>query len=267
MDAATWLGLEASHNPFRWHLPVTAGIATGHRFLFGGCGLGAAIAALEGTTGRPVVWATAQYLSFARVDSVVDIDVVVAVEGKRTTQARAVGHVGGTEILTVNAALGRREYPAEVQFATMPDVEPPESGPVREHLSGPESLAGRLEQRWAVGVGQAIPEVGPVRLGPGHAAVWTRMPELLEPSAASLAVLGDFVPMAISVALDQSTMSNSLDNTLRVLGPAPTEWVLLDLVVDGVANGFGHGSVHLWSVDGDLLAIGSQSAMLRKRPA
>ena len=39
MDAPAWLGLEPTHNPMRWVLPVTPGISTGHQFLFGGCGL------------------------------------------------------------------------------------------------------------------------------------------------------------------------------------------------------------------------------------
>ena len=120
MDARTFLGLQPSHNPYRWHLPVTPGISTGSGFLFGGSGLGAAIEAMEGTTGRPVVWATAQYLSFARPGTVMDIDVTVAVEGHQITQARAVGHVGNVEILTVNAALGVRPLEAGGQWAEMP---------------------------------------------------------------------------------------------------------------------------------------------------
>src|SRR5262249_36511029 len=94
-----------------WNLPVVPGISTGGGFLFGGCGLGAAIAAMEGTTGRPLVWATAQYLSYARPGTIMDIDVTIAVDGQKTTQARAVGHVGGPETLTVNAALGQRLPP------------------------------------------------------------------------------------------------------------------------------------------------------------
>ena len=35
MDAGGFLGLEGTHNPHRWFLPVTPGIATGGRFLFG----------------------------------------------------------------------------------------------------------------------------------------------------------------------------------------------------------------------------------------
>ena len=83
MDAREWLGLQPTHNPMRWYLPVTPGICTGHRFLFGGCALGAAISALEGSTGRPIVWATAQYLYYARPPSVLDIDITIASHGKQ----------------------------------------------------------------------------------------------------------------------------------------------------------------------------------------
>ena len=266
MDTRQWLGLTATHNPFRWLLPVTAGITTGHRFLFGGCGLGAAISALEGTTGRSLVWATAQYLSYAKVDSVLDLDVVVAVEGRKTTQARVTGHVGGTEILTVNAALGHRQFPIETSFPTMPAVHRPEAGPEREPFSDTESLSTRLDQRWAVPA-DAEPGREPQMLGPGRVGVWTRIPELREGSAAALAVLGDFVPMGISQALGHRTMSNSLDNTLRVFDTRSTEWFLLDVNIEGVARGFAHGFIHIWADDGSLLAIGSQSAMVRERPA
>ncbi len=121
MDAREWLGLQPTHNPTRWFLPVVAGLSTREGFLFGGCGLGAAIEALEGTTGRPVVWATAQYLSFARPPSVLDVDVTVANAGRQTTQARAVGHVADTEILTVNAALGDRDLAEDGPVGRAPD--------------------------------------------------------------------------------------------------------------------------------------------------
>jgi hypothetical protein len=46
----------------------------------------------------------------------------------------------------------------------------------------------------------------------------------------------------------------------------PTEWVLLDIRIDAVAHGFGHGTVHLWSQDGSLLASASQSTIVRMMP-
>lgn len=263
IDAPQWLGLHPTHNPHRWYLPVVPGISTGGGFLFGGCGLGAAIAALEATTERPVVWATAQYLSFARPGTIMDIDVTVAVSGKQTTQARAVGHVGGTEILTVNAALGSRDFPESGQWVAFPDVPPPEECPVREarwnHSS--DSILSRLDQRWALTPSPI--EGAATSTERGRCAVWTRMPELLTVSAPALAVLGDYVPLGLGVTLDHDIMSNSLDNTLRVANVVETEWVLVDITVETVQNGFGHGHVYLWSSDGTLMAMASQSALVR----
>ncbi len=118
-----------------------------------------------------------------------------------------------------------------------------------------------MEQRWALPVDAAEP--APVE--PGRVAVWTRMPELLAPSAASLAVLGDYVPMGISFTQGGNTSSTSLDNTLRVLNTVSSEWYLLDIAIDGVRTGFGHGDVHIWSDNGTLCAIGSQSCIVRRR--
>src|SRR5690606_12048665 len=105
MDTRTLLGLDQAHNRFRWKLPTTPGICTPGNFMYGGAGLGAAIAALEGTAKRQTIWAAAQYLTYARPGEVLDIDVTLAVEGHQMTQARAVCHVEDREILTVNAAL------------------------------------------------------------------------------------------------------------------------------------------------------------------
>ena len=41
MDVKEFLGLEATHNPHRWVLPIEPRVCTGGNFLFGGCGLGA----------------------------------------------------------------------------------------------------------------------------------------------------------------------------------------------------------------------------------
>ena len=66
-----WLGLEATHNPHRWYLPVAPRISSRSKFLFGGAGLAAAVTALEETTGRPVVWATSHLQTIASQSVVV----------------------------------------------------------------------------------------------------------------------------------------------------------------------------------------------------
>jgi acyl-CoA thioesterase len=99
--------------------------------------------------------------------------------------------------------------------------------------------------------------------GTGRSALWARLPEVLEMSAATLAVLGDYVPFGVGQALGQMAGGTSLDNTLRVARLVPTEWVLLDIQVHTVQQGFGHGLVHLWAEDGTLLAIASQSCIVK----
>jgi acyl-CoA thioesterase len=266
MDARSFLGLESTHNPYRWVLPVTPGVCTPGGFLFGGCGLAAAIVAMEGTTDRPVVWATAQYLSYARPPEVLDLDVIVAVTGHQITQARAVGHVADREVLTVNAALGRRNLEAEGTWAVMPDVPPPDQCDPRElRLSTQgDTLPDRLHIRLALGrtLGQ-LPGPG---MPEGRSALWARMPDVLDMSSASLAILGDYVPFGIGQALGLRASGNSLDNTLRVGRMVPTHWVLLDVRIHQVTHGFGYGDVHLWSEDGVLLGTASQSTIVRKWP-
>ena len=263
MDAHDWLGLQATHNPMRWVLPVTPGVATGGGFLFGGCALGAAVAAMEATTGRPVIWATAQYLSYAHVPAMLDIDVKVAAVGKTITQARAVGHVGDTEIVTVNAALGSRDLDQEGTWVRPPDVPRPEDCPNRSFpVDSIESIMKRLDVRlanardWDHVDGRPMPE--------GRSTLWASTPDGLDlASGAGLSILGDYVPFGIRQALGRAGGGNSLDNTLRVYQLVPTEWVMLDIRIHGIANGIGHGVVHLWSEDGTLLATASQSAIVR----
>src|SRR4051795_1544712 len=117
--------LRATHNPHRWFMPLTPDVCVGRpdeMFMFGGVGLASAIGAMERTTGRPLIWATAQYLAYARPPSVVDLDVWVPAAGKYNSQARVIGHVGDKEIFTVNAALGARPSELSGQWLTMPDA-------------------------------------------------------------------------------------------------------------------------------------------------
>lgn len=264
MDSLQFLGLEPTHNPYRWVLPVVPGISTGGGFLFGGCGLGAAIAALERTSGRRAVWATGQYLSYAKPGEVMDIDVTLAVSGHQISQARAVCHVGDREILTVNAALGDRDLDETGQWETMPaDVPPPQSCKERPHvLDWSGTISGRMDQRIIKGR-EELSELDGTP-SDGQVLLWTRIPEVIEGvDATTLAILGDFVPMGVGQALGIRGGGNSLDNTLRIGRLVPTEWVLLDIRVHMVQRGFGHGLVHMFAEDGTLMATASQSCIVR----
>jgi acyl-CoA thioesterase len=265
MDSRTFLGLESTHNPFRWKLPVTPGISTTGGFLFGGSGLAAAISAMEGTSERQCIWATAQYLSYAKPGEVVDVDVTIAVTGHRVTQARAVCHVADREILTVNAALGERPIEHAGQWEVMPRVLPrPDDCPPRPtHSDLAGTINERLDQRLVKGRDLDRLDGTP---SDGQYLLWARIPDVLTGmDATTLAILGDFVPSGIGQALGVRGGGNSLDNTLRVGRMVPTEWVLMDIRVQAVERGFGHGLVNMFAEDGTLLAAASQSVIVRVR--
>jgi acyl-CoA thioesterase len=190
-----------------------------------------------------------------------DIRINEVVRGHQISQARAIGSVGGDEILTVNAALGDRNITFEGEWAVRPQVPPPEDCPPRELMDRHEgTIMDRVEMRMASA--RSFTELDGVQ-GSGRSALWVRLPDVLEMSAASLAIIGDYVPFGISQALGHRAGGNSLDNTLRVASRVPTDWILADIRVHAVAHGFGHGLVHLWAHDGTLLGTASQSTIVR----
>ncbi|WP_397417155.1 acyl-CoA thioesterase [Phenylobacterium sp.] len=265
--SAAFFDLKSTHNPHRWYLAVEPGIcvgAVGSEFMFGGVGLASSVAAMERTTGRPVVWATAQYLSYARAGEVVDLDVWTPTQGKYNTQARVIGHVGDKEILTVNAALGARPSELSGQWVTPPDVPPPEDCAAGDHWRGREAgLHSRVDVRIARG------RYGADRVGKpqadGRSALWARPREGQAIDASMLAVFADFVPQGVGAALGLNAGGNSLDNTLRIRRIVPTDWVLCDIQITGVHGGFAHGLMSLFAQDGELMATASQSLILRVR--
>ena len=169
------------------------------------------------------------------------------------------GHVGDREILTVNAALGRATARRRAASGPRcPTSRRPDDCPTRmsrmpgarlDHGADRRAPGRRAELRRAAG--PPSPAAGP-RCGRGSPTCST-CPRPRSPSSATTC------PFGIGQALGAQAGGNSLDNTLRVARLVPTEWVLLDIRIDAIANGFGHGVVHLWAEDGTLLATASQS--------
>jgi len=257
--------LRQTHNPHRWVLPVETRICVGPpegKFLFGGAGLAASIAAMERTTGRPAIWATAQYLSYAKPGEFVDVDVIVPMKGKHVTQARVVGHVGDREILTVNAALGARPQEVSAQWAQMPEVPPPSACEPMPHFDDDTlDLHHQFDMRVAKG------RYGAARKGElsddGHAVLWGRPKDSRPVTSGLLAIIADYVPSATGHALGRLAGANSLDNTIRIRELRATEWMCCDIRIHGVNAGFVHGRMHIFAEDGTLMASASQSGILR----
>jgi acyl-CoA thioesterase len=263
-----FFNLRATHNPYRWFLPLGDSLCVGppgQLFMFGGVGMAAAIAAMEGACRRPVVWATAQYLSYARPPSIVDLDVWVPADGRHTSQARVIAHVGDKEILTVNAALGERPSDLSRQWVQAPPAPPPEDCVESQRWRGEqEDLHSQIEVRVAKGRHGPRSDVG-APLEDGRLVLWLRSRADHPVDSTMLAIMADHVPSGVGAALGRDAGGNSLDNTIRFRRIVPTRWVLCDIRIQGVHGGFAHGDMRLFAESGELMATASQSMILRLR--
>ncbi len=263
IDLRGFLGLEPTDDPNRWRLPMWEGICGGRGALYGGCGLAAVIEVAEAATGRPVTWSACQFVGGAQVPQVIDVTYENLVTGRRITQGRVTATVDGSVVLAALVALGTREFPIAGQWGpTLPaDLPPPEQCPVRKM---PDDRRGGLRLRIDERGVFADPD-GRLRAVDGRSYLWATLPGGVPATASALAVLGDGVSSGVDALFDDDIRARSIDNSLRVVAPRACDWVLADIQVDGAAEGLAHGTVRLWTPNGHLLGVSSQSGLVGHR--
>lgn len=261
--------LVPTDDPNVWRLPVTpevcVGPATMTPFMYGGLGLAAGIGAMERAVGRPLIWASAQYLSFATIGDELELTVEVPSHGRTVSHTRVSGRVGDREVITAVASLGAREGQLTKQWSHAPALPAPEQCEVVELYppQGPDSrLSSRMEVRMPVGEIAAHRDHG-VGSASGKVNMWMRTTGSVEVDPGALALFADQVPAAITMAMGKRGGGSSLDNTLRIVQQVPTTWVLCEIDAHGVGAGMGHGDIHMYAQTGELLGVGSQSCLLR----
>jgi acyl-CoA thioesterase len=100
--------------------------------------------------------------------------------------------------------------------------------------------------------------------GPGRLCLWVRRRDGGPITPAIVAYIADMVPLSISDALGVVAIGISLDNSIRIGGFEETEWVLVDLRPHLAVGDYGHGTGHVWSERGHLLATASQSTAMKR---
>lgn len=233
--------------------------------LYGGTAVAASIAMMESCSGRAATWVTVQFTSSCRAGEVIDLVVSELAAGRRTSQLRLSGTVEGREIfaalgaMAVHADGGPSEGPGHGQWESMPRVPTPDACPPLLPPSSDRALTysqlGESDVRVAIGFDQ--PPAAQV-------ALWCRPHQAGRLSNAVLGWQADLLGMAL-VKASGWTGATSLDNTIRFGPPSrlDVEWVLMDLRAHVLVDGYGHGSVFAWSPDGTLLAIASQTCVMR----
>ncbi len=249
-----------------FRLPVTPDLSTPFDFLYGGSGIAASIEAAERVTERPLMWITTQFLTNTAPGTVVDLDVATPVAGRATSQVQVNASVDGELMLSSLCAHTSRPEGKRAAFFTMPSVPPPKDcGPLAEPFDAvpnrPRSFFDSLDRRVAAGKFAFGEDQRPQ---PVPLAVWSRVRGQSLRTAASLAFIGDIVPLGICIALGQPLGGTSIDNTLRIVQTDfETEWALLEIIPESFQHSIGHGSVRMWSETGELLAVAQQTCIIR----
>jgi acyl-CoA thioesterase II len=263
LPAFDLLDLQPTEDPHRFRLAARSGLCTPFGFLYGGSGIAASIEAAERATGRPLQWITTQFIGTPVPDDVVDLTVTMPAHGRSTTQAQVVGTVGDRAVFTSLCAHTERPSGDATSFLQMPEVRSPEEcRPMAEPFAA--EVAGtffdHLERRLAAGR-IAIDAIDDPQDGP--LTMWCRIPDHEIGSPATQSFVADIIPLAVCAALGVMPGGTSIDNTLRVIDPDPSEWVLLDITAEGHHRSIGHGSLRIWSQDGRLLGVAQQTCIIR----
>lgn len=243
-----------------FQLAVEPKLCTPVDFLYGGSSLGAAVKSLELQTERSVIWASAQFIDYARPGETLDLLIEEVSVGHNVTQARVKGLVGDKEIFSASGSLGARKNKNEGQWATFPKVVPVEACDAykmplpdfgkKEHI--------HTQQEYLLPFNDEIKRPDDKHL------VWARVKDAAHDEASTLAVIADMATASAGPLLKKLVGGSSLDNTIRIVKLVPTEWVLFESEIHGIFNGIATSTTKLWSEDKQLLAVASQSFIVRE---
>jgi acyl-CoA thioesterase len=264
-----FLGLEFDGDPARSAFTLAPHLARLDGALYGGTAIAVSVAAMEAATGRPTLWLTTQFVGTAERGEVVACTTAVVAGGRRVAQVQVDARVGDRLVFTsLGATAVPRDGGLDGGFRTMPEVPGPDDcdalmiGAARFGDVSGFRLVTEYREVWA-GEADSAGEPGAAPAVPRHpVALWGRLTGGRSLTRASLAFLADMVPLAVARAAGKYGAGISLDNSLR-FGAATRdddEWVLLDIEGDMATGGFGHGVVRMWTDDGRLVAVGTQTA-------
>lgn len=238
-------------------LPVAERVRTPDGRLYGGAMLAVAITAMETATERRVVWATTQFVASAPHGARIDVVVEELARGGRSSQVLVRGATSDGPMFTALGATGvGRPDGFVAEYVGMPEVPAPDDCP----LLLPAAPDGERGYKTITDIRAAGSDGG---ARPPALYIWARTPGHCTSLPAMIGLVADHLPLTLARLAGVEGAGASLDNTLRVGPRAEHDWVLLDLHPELGVDGYGHGTVWVWSPDGTLLAVGSQSSRMR----
>lgn len=228
------------------------------KHISGGATLASAVAALEAETGRPLILASAQFLSSPAAGDQFDIEIRAMKAGRSISQAQVAVVVAGQAVAHVTAALGVRDEIGPFTWDIAPAVPTPGDCPSVPFVRRDDGdLHSHLDMRLALD-----PRVS----SNGRACFWVKTDATSAIPAALLALIADYLPEAIHMNIGQRAGAVSLDNIVRIVGREATPWLLCDIQLSAVSAGLFHGRMAIFTQAGALLATAGQSGVVRLMP-
>jgi acyl-CoA thioesterase II len=253
------LGLDLSAGLDRCRFTLVPGVARHDGTLYGGTAIAVSVAAMEAATQRPALWVTTQYVATANQGDVIECTAEVLAHGRTISQVQVTGRLG-TQVLfvSIGSTALPREGGLEGQYESAPHMTSPEdNGPMQFGMGGGfRGFTVQVEYRQAQPLGDED--------GAAPLSMWAHLAGGQPFTPAGISFVADMVPGAIARSAGLIGGGASLDNSLRFGPIEPGEdWVLLELRAHMATGAHAHGSVHVWSRQGRLLAVGGQSANMR----
>lgn len=276
---AEFLGLVRHDHGDHFHFVVENRLARLDGRLYGGTAIAVSIAAAEQVTERSSLWMTTQFVSTVGEGTEIAVHVEVLAPGRRTNQVRVTGTSPSGDV--VFASLGatghHRDGGLAGEFENCPDVTPPSDGESWQSPFTGMAQGTGAELRLPPlprGVGfTTVIELRSAEIrrhpdpGPGRVCLWVRRKDRAPITPALASYVADMVPMSVARACGVMALGTSLDNSIRIGSfddQDPGEgWVLLDLRPHLAVGDYGHGTAHVWSEQGRLMATASQTAAMR----
>lgn len=230
--------------------------------LFGGTAIAVAVALAEVETARTALWSTVQFIDGATsLGDRFRCTTEVLAEGRSAAQVRVTARVEGREVFcALGATAHRKSGRLEGVFEPFPSVPAPEEAAPFQ-LPIPESMRKEAAKALRNIEMRSAPPLEGSQAPRAHLTLWARVPGR-PATPAVMAYLADMVPLSIARAASRAGGGTSIDNTMRFSGVTADEWVLLELDPHLASGGYGHGSVLVWSPQGELLATGGQTASM-----
>jgi len=223
---------------------------------YGGALLGALIRSMENVTGKPLVTVNAQFLANVPEGAELTLEADALVQGSTAAQASAIAILGDKVAVRSGGTFGVVGSEAGIA-ARFPSVRPPADSPPRSFL---KPLPGGLNEAMDVRVAGAEG---------ARCWLWVCCPDGTGSplSASLLSAFADHPPFGVGLMKGTGWYGITLDAGLRVCRPLEGLdaglWTLVEIVFDTMAPPFAHATVNIWTEDGSLLAIGSQSMRIR----